>query len=373
MKVKHYNRKAFISLLLCNVCLVMVLSTLTGCETTGSEYGDHSEDDIPGISTMRRYGTRMDPLYVLDVIGNIMREFPGGNAAAAVYAAVIDRQYDAEVFIIDSIAYDDRGLAVDIQGHVERVFTYREFVAKGGLGIPVYEAKEPNEFGVIFGREGDVAVRDGVVVRRNPLAHIEIYELEMGSETYDKVVKAPMLFQTYEAIRGPFLRNAVIELQGMLLNSSSREAVLDGIRQYKAEHPDLDESEVMVGFLEANQSYLDELESSDDEATQRIKDGHKLVGAIGSACALQVVDLTKHFAVMAADIALIISEGNPFDIAAATVRYIARNVPDQHRGFTLSDARNVREYSKYRMETYQQAKAENEELDKKIQNLIDQL
>lgn len=372
MKVRRKIRRTHSHILLL-LCLVVALPVLTGCETTGSRYGDHSEDDIPGISTMRKYGTRMDPHHVLDVIGNIMREFSGGRAAAAIYDAVIDRRYDAEVFIIDSIAYDDNELAVDIQGHVERVSTYREFVAKGGLGIPVYEAKEPNEFGVIFGRQGDVAVRDGVVVRRNPLAHIEIYELEMGSETYDKVVKAPMLFQTYAAIRTPFLKNAIIELQGMLLNSSSREAVLDGIRQYKAEHPDLNEEEVMVGFLEANQSYLNELESSDEEAEQRIKDGHKLVRAIRSACGLQVVELTKHFAVMTADIALIISEGNPLNIASAAMRYIARNVPDRHRGFTLTDARNVREYSKYRMEVYQRAKAENEELDKRVQELIDQL
>ena len=136
----------------------------------------------------------------------------------------------------------------------------------------------------------------------------EIYEIQLGSDTYDKIARASMLFQAYEIIRTPYLENTIIELQGMLLNSKSKDAILEGIRNFKNEHKKMSEAEVIVNFLKVNKTYLNEIKKSNKEARKRIKESREMLDAISNACALQVGIITELFGKMAEDIAYIFLE-----------------------------------------------------------------
>jgi hypothetical protein len=317
--------------------------------------------NIPGLATMQKHGTKLDPDGILDRIGEAMYSLPGGGIAYAAFQEAMAAPNDEPVFVISSIEYDRNGLATDIQGSVQVPSTVRSFVALGGLGSPVYEAAEPNEFGVIFGRKGNLAVRDGVVVKVNTLDEAEIYELFLQSETYDKITRASILYQGYAAIRTPYLQNMTLELEGLLLNAASKDAILKGIKDFKKKNRRMSDEEVMINFLKANKSYLAEIKESNREARARIRESRKLLDACSSACALQTVELVEHFAEMAATIAAVTLSLDPIAIASATARYISENVP-KNMDITFQDLQQIQNYSKYQMNQYQKNQKKNQKL-----------
>lgn len=339
--------------------LLLSIVILFACQSGAEE--KEQEEKIPGLQTMREHGTKLTPGGVLDRMGDAMGRLPGGAISYNIFQAVLNSPNEEPVFVIDDIEYNEQGLAVRIEGHVEVPPTYRAYVEMGGLGMPVYEAIEPNEFGVIFGRPGDIAVREGVVVKTNPLDEVEIYELFLKSESYDKVTRASILFQGYQAIRAPFLRIMLLELEGMLLNSSSKEVILEDIREFKEENRELNDEELMMAFLEANEGYIEMLNESDAAAKNRIKQARELLNAVSGACALQTVEIVKHFTIMATEIANIALSMNPITIAVATADYVARNVP-KNMELTMADLKNIKKYGEYQNKKYNDNVKANREL-----------
>lgn len=355
------------------IAAVLLMFLILGCKSGADKKDKKQKSDgkIPGLATMQKFGKKLTPVELLGLVGEAMREVAGGGLAMDIYNAVLHSPNDQEVFIIEEIEFNEQGLATKIEGYVEVPATYIEYVRLGGLGVPVYEAKEPNEFGVIFGRPGDVAMRDGVIVKLNPFEDKDVYHLKLNAETYDKITRASVLYQAFAITRGPYLENMILELQGMLLNSASKDALLEAIKKFKEENPDLTETEVMVNFLKANQTYLDELKDLDKDAKKRIKEGKKLLNAIGSGCALQTISLVEHFTLMAAEIAAITLSAASLDMQPLA-NYISRNVP-KGMGMKLNDLKEVQKYSKYQFEEYKKNSKKNRELWKSAMDLVDQI
>jgi hypothetical protein len=305
---------------------------------------------IPGIKTMKKYGTKMTPEETLVKIGEILNEMGAmGSLPATIYNDSLRQPNTNPVFILESLELNNKGFATQIEGYVTTPSTFKSYVSAGGFGVPIYEAVEPNEFGVIFGRNGNIAVREGVIVKKNPLQDAEIYELQLGSETYDKIMRASVLFQTYEIIRQPYLENVIVEFQGMLLNSASKDAILEGIKKFKSEHKNMSEQEVVANYLKANKTYLDEIKKSNDEARKRIRESRKMMDAISSACSLQVGDITKLFLQIAADIAKIV-----FNIKEAGYlipEYVRANIPKNSK-MTFAELQEIQNYNRYMMDQY---------------------
>ncbi|HBD96172.1 MAG: hypothetical protein A2015_07185 [Spirochaetes bacterium GWF1_31_7] len=348
--------------------ILLVLTTialLISCKSTGENTGGKT-DKIPGIVTVTKYGKPIDSSTVLQKISDSLSTFTNGRIAQNIYNSILDTPTVKSLYVIDTITYNDDGLATEITGKVVTTKTYREYVALGGLGSPVYEAVPPNEFGLIFGRKGNVAIREGLVVKVDTLSKNPIIDVSIGSETYDKVANASVLYQAFEAARTPYLENTLIELEGMLLNSASKDVIIEDLKKFKLENPKLQDAEVMTSFLLANKSYLDLLKKSNEEAKDRIKKGAELVNAIASGCALQTIALVEHFGNMALEITRIALD--PLAIPANTARYIARNVP-KGKGMTMNDLNEIQRYGKYQMDVYKKNYDKNLNLWKKTMEL----
>lgn len=344
---------------------IIIISLILSCETT-EKRGEEEKPDrnkIPGIATMERFGRLLGPEEVLYKIGESMQGIPGGNIAQAAYLSSLNEPNNEPVFVIESIEYNSEGLATNIKGHVETPFTFREYVVKGGLGVPVYEAAAQNEFGVIFGRPGNIAVRDGVVVKVNPLNEAYIYDLKIGSETYDKIYTAGILYQAYEAVRTPFLKNKIVEFQGILLNSASKKAIMEEIKKFKEENKNMTEVEVMINFLASNKTYLEEIEKSNRESRERIKKGREMLDAISSGCGLQTTGIVLLFTQMATDIVSLFFD--PFNAPNRIMEYTYRNIP-KNSSLSYSNLEDVRRYGNYQLRKYQNNLNKNQDLWKKF-------
>jgi hypothetical protein len=344
--------------------IISALLVILMCKSTQKQTDEEKIDKsrIPGIATMERHGRKLGPDEILDKIGESMRGVPGGSIAESAFHNSLRMPNTNPVYVIESIEYNSEGLAINIKGHIEVPSSFREYVAKGGLGVPVYEAVGTNEFGVIFGRPGNIAVREGVVVKLNPLKDADIYDLKIGSETYDKINSASVLYQAYEEVRGPFLRNKIIEFQGILLNSSSKQAILEGIKKFKEENKKMNETELMLNFLAANKSYLKEIEQSTKEAKQRIKNGRELLDAISSASSMQTTGIVLLYAEMAKDIIDIVMDFR--NMPSKILEYTHRNIP-KNSSLTYDDLGEIRKYGNYQLKRYQNNLEKNQELWKK--------
>jgi len=329
-----------------NLLFISVVVFLIGCQTTETA---KSEKSAPGLETMRKFGTELNSNQVLNMIGDSMRTLVGGGAAYSIYNAILSSPNANQVFVVSSIEYNEDGLAVKIDGKIETPATIRDYVLKGGLGSPIYEAVEPNEFGVIFGRKGNVAVRDGVIVKTNPFETAEMYDITINSATYDKIAKASLLFQAFEVARTPYLKNMLVELEGMVLNSASKDVIIQAMIEYKKNNPKATHEMVMVEVL-SQQSFLDEIRKSNSAASERIRKSGELLNAIGAACALKSVEIAEHFARMALDIASLFS--NPLQAPGMIANYVTKNVP-QGRGMTFTDLDNIQKYGEFQMKRYQ--------------------
>ncbi|HOF00467.1 MAG TPA: hypothetical protein PK385_02490 [Spirochaetota bacterium] len=340
------------------------------CETTANSV-ELKKGVIPGIKTMRKYGTRLTPETLLDEIAYAMSGITGGEAALSIYECVLESDNYNPVYVVKNIEFDKNGMATLIEGRVETPRDIRSYIAKGGGGIPVYEPAEPNEFGLIFGRKGNIAVRDGVTVLKNSLKDEEFYSLRLGSEIYDKIMTASLLFQAYEVAQNQYLENMIIELEGMLLNTSSKDALLEGIKQFKKKNKKMNDKEIMVNFLLANKSYLDEIKQSNKEALERIRTGGEFVNAIGAGCALQVVAIVEMFAAMTLETAAITLSLDPFEISKKIAEYVAKNVPSDPKfsSMTKMDLDNISAYGKFYQKRYETYLQKNRKLFDKVVEL----
>ncbi len=323
-------------------------------------------ENIPGINAVKKYGTKLTPSQIVDRIGEILSGMQlTAGLGSAIFYGIMNEANTEPVFIIESIQFDKNGYATDIKGHVETPKTFREFVEDGGLGMPVYEAVEPNEFGVIFGRKGNIAVRDGVIVRINPLENSEIYEVVFNSDLYDKINRASVLFQAYEAIQTPYLENFIIELEGMILNSASKKEILEGIKEFKKTHNRLNEKELIAAYLQANRSYLAEIKKSNENARKRIKESEKLLETIDNACSLEVTQVTETFLQITEDTAELFLD--PFSAPSHIAEYLSANIPKND--IKYSEFTDIQKYDRYQMNLYNKNKKKNEELLKMVKNL----
>ena len=340
------------------------------CETTANSE-ELKKGIIPGIQTMRKYGTRLTPETLLDEIGYAMSGITGGEAALAIYDVVLNSDNFDPVYVIENIKFDKNGMATVIEGRVETPQTIKDYIAKGGGGIPVYEPVEPNEFGLIFGRKGNIALREGVTVLKNSLEEEELYSLKLGSEIYDKIMTASLLFQAYEVAQKQYLENMIVELEGMLLNTSSKGAILEGIKNFKKENKKMNDKEIMVNFLLANKSYLDEIKESNKDALKRIRSSGEFVNAIGTGCGLQVVAIVEMFAKMTLETAAITLSLDPFEIANKIAEYVAKNVPSDPKfsKMTKIDLDNISAYGKYYQKRYETYLQKNRKLLEKVVEL----
>ena len=359
-----------------NIILTVILLILLSCqsgddkkeETKESPLISKDSDNIPGISTMEKFGTRLSPDEILNRIGDSMDNIPGGSAIRSSINSRLNERNNKKVYIIESIEFNKQGFAINIKGHIETPSNYREYVAKGGLGIPVYEEVPENEFGLIFGRKGNIALRDGAVVKINPLEYSNIYFIQVGSDLYDKITKASVLYQALEVSRTPFFKNMLIELEGMLLNSGSKKALLEGIKKFKEENKNMSEEEVMINFLAANESYLKEIEKSNDEAKERIKNGKELINNISGACAAQNASISMVFVKMGTDLAQCFLDPNPFNIASRISDYIYSNVP-KNSNLKYQNLNDIYKYSQYQQNKYQTNLKKNQDLWQKVMNI----
>ncbi len=340
--------------------LLIIGIVLFACESTGQ-----LQERAPGVETMKKYGTRMNPAEVLDMIGESIRSLSGGYTAYSLYNEILNSSNTNPVFVISSIEYNNDGLATKIEGRVEVPRTIREFVIKGGMGTPVYEAVEPNEFGLIFGRRGNIAVREGVIVKTNTLESAEIYKLVVGSVTYDKISEASVLFQSLEVARTPYLKNMIVELEGMVMNSESKGVILEAMRTYKAENPNATDEDVVLYVL-SQETYLNELKRSNEAARARIKKSAELVNTITTACALKSVEIAEIFTVMAIDIASLFR--NPMAAPGMIASYVARNLPSGS-DMQFSDLDNIQKYGDYQLRKYNQNLQRNNALWERAYNL----
>lgn len=364
--MKHYR-----ALIACLLLFVL----LNGCQS-GSDKKDNkkkSSEKVPGLATMQKFGKKLTASEILNIAGEAMQQsfLTGGGFSYAIFNAVLHSPNDQKVFVVEYIEYNDQGLATLIEGYVETPATYIEFIQLGGLGSPVYEAIEPNEFGVIFGRPGDVAVREGVVVKTNPFEAKDVYYLKLNAETYDKIMLASVLSQAWTIAREPYLQNMIVELQGQLLNSSAKEQVLEAVKKFKEENPELTETEVMVNFLKANKSFMDRLENLDKDSNKRIKNGKKLMNSIAAANVAQSVHIAEHFAFMAAEFVTIAASIVAMD-PEPLADYIYRNVP-KNSSLKYKDLQQVHKYSKYQFDQYKKIWKSNKELWKNAMDLVDQI
>ncbi|MBN2544274.1 MAG: hypothetical protein JXB50_00665 [Spirochaetes bacterium] len=352
-----------ISLIMCMIILIM------NCKTTGEKKPQSTEkvrhERIPGIETMRKYGRKIDPDAVFDILADTVSKLGGAGFSYTLFNEILNSSNDEDIYIVESIEYNDKGLATKINGHIEKPSSYREFIIRGGLGSPVYEAVEPNEFGVVFGRSGNIAVRDGVVVRINTLEQEEFYELLMGSEMYDEFSRAALLSQAALVVKTPYLKNYIVELEGIVLNSASKKAILEGIKQFKNDPQNKDKSneEILINFLAANKSYLEELNESNKNAKIRIKKSRELLDLFESAMAVQSVNIAKIISQIALDtVAIVLDFRNaPYLIA----EYVEKNIP-KNTGMTYQDLKNIEKYGNYRVKKADECFKANKEINRKI-------
>jgi len=325
------------------------------------------KEKIPGLETMKKYGNKLTPEEIILKIGEILSNMGfSGQIASSAYNESLNEKNENPVFIVEKIEYDENGLAKNIKGHTVIPHTFRDYVIKGGLGTPVYEAAEPNEFGVIFGRKGNIAIRNNVIVRQNPLDESEIYEIYFESEMYDKIMTFGILEKAYELLRTPYLENLIIELEGMLLNSESKKAILESMREFKKKNKRMNDTELMLNFLKANKSYLDIIKNSNKETKKRIKEGEQLLDAIDTACALQAVEIAEIFAEMAEDIASIFTN---FSSAAYLIAdYVERNVP-KNTDMTFEELEEIEKYNNYLLKEYNKNKKKNDKLWKIVKEI----
>jgi len=352
-----------ISMMLCMIIFIINCKTTQGKSTEKPE--SVRQERIPGIETMRKYGKKIDPDAVFDILAETINKLSGDGLSFSIFNEVLNSVNDENLFIIESIEYNDNGLAAKITGHIEKPSTYREYIIRGGLGSPVYEAVEPNEFGVVFGRSGNLAVREGLVVRINTLEQEEFYEILMGSEMYDEFGRAALLSQAALAVKTPYLKNYIIELEGFLLNSASKKAILEGIKAYKNDPQNKGKSneEVLINFLAANKSYLAELKSSNKEAKNRIKKNRELLDLFESAIAVQSVNIAKIISQIALDTAAIVLDfrNAPYLIAD----YLKKNIP-KNTDMSYQDMKNIEKYGNYRVKKADESFKANKEINKKI-------
>ncbi len=352
----------------------VVLIILVACETVKPIPGVKPMS-APGLSTMKKYGKKLNPYEILHLSGQIMGEMGiFGAVAYNEYINKLNMPNNKRVFIVESIVFNKEGFAQDIKGRIEKPATYMEFVAKGGLGIPVYEANTPNELGVIFGRRANIASRDGVIVRVNPLEYTDLYYIHLGSETYDAIMNASILFQSYEMVRTPYIDNLRVELEGMIMNSDSRELILGEMKKFKEENKDKYDSEndILVAFINSNESYLEMLGASNQVAIERIHESKIFLDMIKNAAETASGRVALIFGEIALDIALITLEtaGNAMSrgdssiggmlLAAIeatsltiqkTAEYVARNIP-RNSSITLPDLQNINAYNNYMFNRY---------------------
>ena len=280
-----------------HVFVFVVLIILVACETVKPIPGVKPML-APGLITMKKYGKKLNPYEILHLSGQIMGEMGiFGAVGYNEYINKLNKPNNKRVFIVESIVFNKEGFAEDIKGRIEKPATYMEFVAKGGLGIPVYEANTPNELGVIFGRRANIASRDGVIVRVNPLEHTDLYYIRLGSETYDAIMNASILFQSYEMVRTPYIDNLRVELEGMIMNSDSRELILGEMKKFKEENKDkyTTENDILVAFINSNESYLEMLSESNHDAMERIHESKIFLDMIKNAAEIrEVTGFGKH-------------------------------------------------------------------------------
>lgn len=354
------------------------------------------KEQIPGIDTMKRYGKKLSLSEILLLSGNIMRENGFiASVSSATYYEILYRENQDPVFITENILYDENGYAVEIQGRVETPSRYLDFVEKGGIGIPVYEAREKNEFSTVFGRKADLAIREGVIVRRNPLEKQDIYHLNVGSQTYDVILNSALLFQCYELVREAYLNNLMVELEGMVMNSEAREAILMDMERFRKKRRNLtsDDTAMMIVFMEANEGYLKELSHSNRKALQRLEESKKLLHIMDEACTVASERVSGLFAEIALDIAHLTfqvmsnilygflqgGEEAVSGVASSAVlitnkiqKYVWRNAPKMP-GVELEDLRNMSDYSNYLYHEYRKYKKRNDALERQAERVIEKM
>ncbi len=354
------------------ILTLLIIIIAINCKTTKEKSKQDSEkivkvkqERIPGIETMRKYGKKIDADALFDILADTISKLTGSGSSYSLFNEILNSSSDENVYIIEGIIYNDRGLATQITGHIEKPSTYREFILKGGLGTPVYEAVEPNEFGVVFGRSGNIAIRDGVVVRINTLEQEEFYELLMGSEMYDEFSRAALLSQAAMTVKTPYLKNYIVEIEGILMNSASKKAILEGIKQFKndPENKGKSNEEVLINFLAANKSYLAELKSSNKEAKNRIRKSRELLDLFESAIAVQSINIAKIITQIAVDTANIVLDfrNAPYLIA----QYVEKNIP-KNSEMSYQDLKNIEKYGNYRVKKADESFKANREINKKI-------
>jgi len=186
----------------------------------------------------------------------------------------------------------------------------------------------------------------------------------------------------------------LVELEGMILNSASKEVILESIKEFKEEHKNefKTDEELLINFMQANDSFIQELDKSNIAARKRIKDGKELIDLIEDGSDAAMLNCTKVFAEIAAEIALItlvtaktVTEGgsDPAELiarsiaasvkaAAMTAVFVTDHVP-KRSNMTFFDLQEVDKYSRYRMMEYDKNLRENRELWKKANYIIRKL
>lgn len=330
---------------------------------------DYNEDKIPYIETIRRIGVKVDGERIFQILSETIVKLSYSPFAYYSIKDLLNSPNSEKVFIIDYIEYNEKGLATKIEGHIEIPATYREYILKGGLGIPVYEAIQPNEFGVVFGRDGDIAIRDGVVVKENILEKSEFYEFLTGSELYDEFSRLALLSQLGIEIRRAFLKNYIVELEGMLLNSDSKKAIIESMKNFKKKRKNNDRDDtLLLDFIIANKSYLKTIKDSDKRAKDRIKKSRELLNIIEGAITAQSLNITKIFARMTLETLYLIFKADDREASYIINNNIYRNIP-KNINLTEYELKAIQKYSEYLNKKTNYNIKINRELDKKISKI----
>lgn len=325
------------------------------------------EKEIPGLETIKRLGKKIDSIGLFSILFETVKKLSNTKIDYSELEELLNSQNNEKVFIIEEIEYNEEGLAINIKGHVEMPSTYKEYLIKGGLGIPVYEAIPPNDFGIVFGRKGEIAIRDGIIVKENVLEKEDFYEIQTGSEIYDEINRLALLSKLNIIIRNAFLKNYITELEGMLLNSSSKKAIIESIKKYKRQKRNINKTneDLLLDFLISNKSYLEEIKKSNKEAKERIKKSRELLTFIDNIIAHQSFNIAKIFTQLTFETLYLIFFSNQQEALYLINKNIYKNLP-KNLNITKRDLNEIRRYSDYITKKTKYFKNINKQLEKKI-------
>lgn len=359
---------------------ILLLFSLSGCVSTGESV---LNEKISGEDLMAKYGTKLTPLQVFEEIAIVFDEYGMGD----LYRSTLDKPNNLPVFVLDRpLELDESGYVVDennIVGHVEVPPTFREYILKGGLGIPVY--KESPVLGMAgASAKVDAVFKDGVIVRKDPFQNVSLYILKFNSDVYDKISVASVLYQAAEIVKYSYYKNFLAELNKLFQGSEGKDKIYNELKNFREENRGKykTEDELEMAFYNdkiVQGSYLKIITKGNEQVIARIKLSKEFVEVLNKGCAIQTGDIAKMFMIMTVEIAEVtalyaqgvaqamannsIGAQESYRLAGEKLgQYLAKYLPKGGPQLKRKEIEAINKYNKICHENYKKRQENNREM-----------